>query len=59
MFSNDDKRAKSKLLEHYVPYQEEPMNHHKARKKPLDQYQQEQQNELVSTRKRPNLLTRT
>jgi len=53
-FSNDEQ--KRKFLELYVPYQEKLMNNLKARKKLLDQYQQEQQNGVVSDKEATKLL---
>lgn len=53
-FSNDDQ--KTKFLEIYVPYQEKLMNNLKMRKKLLDEYQQEQQNGVISDRQATKLM---
>ncbi|HUA36164.1 MAG TPA: hypothetical protein VMA09_21325 [Candidatus Binataceae bacterium] len=45
-FSNDEQ--KTKFLAIYVPYQEKLMNNLKQRKKLLDEYQNEQQNGVIS-----------
>jgi hypothetical protein len=45
-FSNDDQ--KTKFLAIYVPYQEKLMNNLKQRKKLLDDYQNDQQNGVIS-----------
>lgn len=53
-FSND--AQKTKFLEIYVPYQERLMNNLKMRKKLLDEYQQEQQNGVISDKQATKLL---
>ena len=45
-FSNDEQ--KTKFLAVYVPYQEKLMNNLKQRKKLLDDYQNDQQNGVIS-----------
>lgn len=53
-FSNDDQ--KNKFLVIYVPYQERLMNNLKQRKKLLDDYQNEQQNGVISDPEATKLL---
>ncbi|HUA32152.1 MAG TPA: hypothetical protein VMA09_00995 [Candidatus Binataceae bacterium] len=53
-FSNDEQ--KTKFLAIYVPYQEKLMNNLKQRKKLLDQYQNEQQNGVISDAEATKIL---
>jgi hypothetical protein len=53
-FSNDEQ--KTKFLAIYVPYQERLMNNLKQRKKLLDDYQNEQQNGVISDADATKLL---
>ncbi len=53
-FSNDEQ--KDKFLVIYVPYQERLMNNLKQRKKLLDDYQNEQQNGVISDTEATKLL---
>ena len=53
-FSNDEQ--KTKFLAIYVPYQEKLMNNLKQRKKLLDDYQNEQQNGVISDAEATKIL---
>jgi hypothetical protein len=53
-FTNDDQ--KNKFLALYIPYQEKLMNNLKARKRLLDQYQQDQQNGVISDSEATKIL---
>ena len=53
-FSNDEQ--KTKFLALYIPYQEKLMNNLKQRKKLLDEYQNDQQNGVISDSDATKLL---